>query len=506
MLLENNQVEQSVDAKVSETSKYRSIFKATSLFGGVQVYQILIGVIRSKFIAILLGPAGMGIQGLYQSTIDLVKSLTSFGLDQSAVRDISEANETGDLERISHTVAIVRRLVWLTGTLGLLLTLALSPILSTITFGNKDYTWGFALLSITLLINQLCSGQKVVLQGMRRLRDLAKASAIGSTVGLLASIPLYYWLGVKGIVPTMIIVSCTAMIISWYYSKRVVVNKNRITSLPAIKEGRSMIRMGIAMSISNILVMLFAFILRWFIRKQGGIEEVGLFTAGFVIINSYVGMVFTAMSTDYYPRLAAVNKDNNRCREVINQQGEIALLLLAPIIISCIILMPFLIRIVYSNDFLPAGDFLLIAVLGMMFKAGSWVISYSFLAKAESQLFIINEFITNVYSLVFNLIGYRIAGLQGLGASFLFTYFLYFIQVFFIAYKRYGFVLSSSFKNIFIIQLLLVVASLCVVKLIQSGWMYLPLSFLFVASSTFSYLELDKRLGLREIIKGFANK
>lgn len=491
--------------RTATTSSYRSIFKATSLFGGVQVYQILIGVIRSKFIAILLGPAGMGVQGLYQSTVDLVKSLTSFGLDQSAVRDISEANESGNLEQISHTVAIVRRLVWLTGTLGFLLTLVFSPLLSKMTFGNNDYTWGFALLSITLLINQLCAGQKVVLQGMRRLKDLAKASAIGSTIGLLASIPLYYWLGVKGIVPTMIIVSVTAMIISWYYSNRVVVNKKSINTLPALKEGRSMIKMGIAMSISNILVMFFAYILRWFIRKQGGIEEVGLFTAGFVIINSYVGMVFTAMSTDYYPRLAAVNKDNNRCREVINQQGEIALLLLAPIIISCIILMPILIRIVYSNDFLPAGDFLLIAVLGMMFKAGSWVISYSFLAKAESRLFIINEFVTNVYSLAFNLIGYRIGGLQGLGASFLFTYFVYFIQVYIIAHNRYSFVFSSSFKKILFVQLLIVVASFSVVRLIHGGWMYLPLSILFITSSTFSILELDKRLGLKAIVKRFLN-
>lgn len=55
-----------------ETRSYRNIFKATTLFGGVQVYQILISIIRSKFVAVLLGTAGMGIQGMFLSSISLV--------------------------------------------------------------------------------------------------------------------------------------------------------------------------------------------------------------------------------------------------------------------------------------------------------------------------------------------------------------------------------------------------------------------------------------------------
>ena len=105
------------------------------------MYQILIGIIKSKFIAVLLGPAGMGIQGLYQSTLDVIKSLTALGLEQSAVRDISEANGCKDAHRIGRTVATVRRLVWMTGTLGLVATLILSPLLSQWTFGNGDYTF-----------------------------------------------------------------------------------------------------------------------------------------------------------------------------------------------------------------------------------------------------------------------------------------------------------------------------------------------------------------------------
>lgn len=483
------------------TSSYRSIFKATSLFGGVQVYQILIGIIKSKFIAVLLGPAGMGIQGLYQSTLDVIKSLTALGLEQSAVRDISEANGSKDSLRIGKTVATVRRLVWITGTLGLVATLILSPLLSQWTFGNSDYTWGFVILSSTLLLNQLCAGQKVLLQGMRRLKDLAKASAIGSTIGLLVSIPLYYWIGVKGIVPTMVLTSVTALLLSWFYSRRVPIEKVTVTTKDAMRNGTSMLKMGIAMSFSSILVAVSAYVLRWYIRQQGGVDEVGLFSAGIMITNTYVGMVFTAMGTDYYPRLAAVNKDNERCKEVINQQGEIAMLIIAPIIVSCITFMPFIIRLIYSEEFLPVNNFIMFAVSGMVFKAASFVVAYIFLAKAESRLFVINETIGSIYTLALYLTGYYLGGLQGLGIGFVAGYFIYLLQVYFISRHRYGFHFTRTFSRIFGAQLLLVVSSLAIVLTIKTFWTYLFSGLVLLLCAVFSLRELEKRMHIKSLIK-----
>jgi PST family polysaccharide transporter len=342
---------------------------------------------------------------------------------------------------------------------------------------------------------------------MRRLKDLAKASAIGSTVGLLVSIPLYYWIGVKGIVPTMVLISLTAMFLSWFYSRRIPIQKVPLTNKQAIENGRSMMKMGIAMSISSILVTLFAYVLRWFIRSLGGVDEVGLFTAGFVIVNTYVGMVFTAMSTDYYPRLAAVNNDNSKCKEIINQQGEIAVLILAPIIISCIILMPFLIRLIYTEKFLPANDFITYAVTGTMFKAASWVISFCFLAKAESKLFIINETIANIYILLLNLMGYYVGGLTGLGISFAVGNFVYLIQVYLLSWKKYNFHFSSSFQKVYGVQILFVAISLILALLMQDTlWFYLPAAGVFCVCMIYSLKELNARMNLLQIVQNINKK
>ncbi len=457
---------------IEESGSYKSIFKATTLFGGVQVYQIIIGIIRSKFVAVLLGAAGLGIQGLYQSTIQFIQSITALGLSQSAVRDVSEANGSGDAERIGKTVYALRRLVWITGLIGTVLVIALSPLLSKVTFGNYDYTIPFILLSCILLLDQLASGQRVVLQGLRKLKELARASAVGVTVGLFFSIPLYYAFGIKGIVPTLILNSLSSLIIFWFFSRKIKLPAQRQTVKETLGLGKSMIRMGVAMSISGILTTAFAYIIRAFIMREGGAQSVGLFQAGFVIINTYVGMVFSAIGTDFYPRLAAVNDNNAECRKVISQQGEIATEILAPLLCICIVLMPVVLRVLYSDKFYDAGPFVLWCCPGMMFRLASWLIAYQFVAKAESRLFIIAEIVGGSIYTVFSLLGYHLGGLTGLGIAFTADYLVYLIIVYIIAYRRYGFSFNAGFTHSYILQFALVITSLVLIVSLPSPLKY----------------------------------
>ncbi len=482
-------------------SSYRSIFKATSLFGGVQLYQILIQIIKSKFVAVLLGPAGVGIVGLYQSGLQLIQQLSSMGLSQSAVRDVSEANGSNDLHRIAKTVTVVRKLVWVTGILGLILVACLSPLLSKISFGNYDYTIPFIILSVTLLLDQLSAGQKVVLQGLRRLKDLAKCSAFGVTFGLITSVPLYYWLGIEGIVPTLILNSLCSLLLSWFYSRKIKVEKVKITTKRTLEQGKLMLVMGVSMSISGILSTIVAYAIRGYIQAIGGVEQVGLYQAGFVIMTTYVGMVMNAIATDYYPRLAAINKDNQKCREAVSQQGEIGVMILAPMLTICLVFMPFVLKILYSDKFLAANEYISWACLGMMLRMASWVLAFIFVAKAESKLYIINELSANLYYLVFSLIGYKTLGLTGLGIAFALEYILYFIQCYLIARNRYNFSFSKNFIKCYGIQLLLIIACLIIV-LTLSGWQkYLIGSMIIVISCYLGIKGLNEKMDLFNAIK-----
>ena len=83
----------------------------------------------------------------------------------------------------------------------------------------------------------------------------------------------------------------------------------------------------------------------------------GYYAAGILIINAYVGMIFNAMATDYFPRLSAINKDNNAIQKVVNEQAEIAILLITPIITLFLLFKELIIQILYTPSFLVITGF-----------------------------------------------------------------------------------------------------------------------------------------------------
>lgn len=487
-------------SQLEQSSSYRSIFKATSLFGGLQAYQILINIIKTKLVAILLGPAGVGISGLYLSATDLVTQITGMGLSSSAVRNVSEAYGTGKVERFARVVTAFRRLVWLTGILGMIAVIVFSPVLSKTSFGNHEYIYGFIVISVTLLLTQLSNGQRVLLQGTRSLKYLAKATAIGLTIGLFVSIPLFYFFGTDGIVPNIVIGSFTTFLLTWFFARKIPVEKVSLSSREVIQEGRTMMTMGIAMSLTHVFASLISYALRGFIRSQGGVEDVGIFTAGYQLMNQYTGLVFTAMITDFYPRLSAVNTDNAKCRDMVNKQAEIGLLILGPMMAVCIIYISFIVRILFSEDFMAVNDYIIWCAVGILFKMASFAIGYILLAKAESKMFLITETISSAFTFVLNILGYWLFGLIGLGIASLLGFVFYMIMIYTIAHKRYAFTYSAPFVKLFCQEFIVILLCVACVYLLPTIFRYVFGSLLIILALYISVRELNNKMNLISLV------
>ena len=487
-------------------SSYRQIFKATSLFGGVQIINILIGIVRVKFVAVLLGTVGVGIMGLLNAPLNLIISITGLGIAFSAVRDVSEAHGTGDQKRIAIVIKTLRRWCWFDGLLGAVVTVSFAPLLSQWTFGNREYTWAFVWLSVTLLLQAISKGQIAILQGTRRLKDMAKAGVIGSALGLATSIPLYYWFGVKGIVPAMIVTAVTGLFLSWYFSRRVIIENIELTYKETFTSGLGMAKLGIFMTIAGFMASLSAYILNAFISNRGSVEQVGLYNAGWGVVGQYTGIIFTAMATDYFPRLSAIHADDDKVKELVRQQGETALLIMTPLLALLIITMPLVVRILYTPAFLPIVMFANLTVLGMQFKAVSWAMGYVYLAKGNGQLFMTIEVIFGIIILLLNLLFYYFFGLNGLGVSFILTYLLGMIVSYSVLKWKYRF----SFPNKFYVRLLItygfIIVSFLTVFIPGTVYRYIAGIIVLGLATLFSLLKLNELMDLRSYISSKLKK
>jgi O-antigen/teichoic acid export membrane protein len=263
-------------------------------------------------------------------------------------------------------------------------------------------------------------------------------------------------------------------------------------------EGKEMLSMGFMISLSGIITIGFSYLVRIFISNCGSIIDVGFYNAGFAIVNTYVGMIFTAMATDYYPKLAGVAHNVDKMNQTINQQAEIAILILSPIILVFIIFIKWVIFLLYSEAFFPVNQMILFAAVGMLFKALSWAISFLFLAKSASKLFFWNELISNFYMLGLNLAGYYWFGLSGLGVSFLVTYVVYAIQVYLVSKSIFEFKIDRELVKIFFVNLVLTIICLLTSLLITPNYViYLIGTILIIASAIYNLYKLDRRLELR---------
>jgi O-antigen/teichoic acid export membrane protein len=467
----------------------------------VQVFTILIGIVRVKFVAVLLGAAGVGIIGLLNAPIDLIVAITGLGISFSAVRDISEVNDGTNSSRLSGIIITLRRWSWFTGLLGAVVTIMLAPLLSQWSFGNREYTWSFIWLSVTLLLLAVSKGQSAVLQGTRRLKDMAKATVLGSFLGLITSIPLYYWIGIKGIVPAMLISAVTTLLLSWYFARRVEIEKVKLSSRETYRSGLNMAKLGISMTIAGFLAAFSRFILNAFISHQGGIDQVGLYNAGWGVVGQYTAIVFAAMATDYFPRLSAIHQDNIKVKEFVGQQIETAILILTPLLSLLIVMMPIVVRILYTAEFSPMIMFAYLTILGIQFKTLSWAVGYIYLAKGNGRLFLVLEIISGVLALGLNLLCYYLFGLNGLGISFIVSYVAATVISFLVLKLTYQISFPIKLFGKLFAAYLFVLLSFATVFFQDIFIRYITGIVALLAATLFSLYKLNELMDIREIIR-----
>src|ERR1043165_1637887 len=321
-------------------SSYRQIFKSTALIGATQAANIVIGILRTKALAILLGPVGMGLAGTYLTVAGFVGGVAGLGLGNSGVRQIAEASSSGDESKIARTIFTLRRASLISGVLGMIVVLIFCVPLSHVTFGNGSHAGALALMSITVLFGGISAGQLALLQGLRRLGDLAKSQVAGAFFGAIGSIILVYLLREKGVAPFLVANAALVIVFSYWYSRKVNVKEVRMSLREAFSESKGLLSLGVAFVLQNLLLGLGAYLSRVLIISHLGIEAVGLYTATWTLSSYYVNIVLKAMGTDFYPRLTAAANDHGKMNRLVNEQIEMGLLIAVPGVLGVMALSP----------------------------------------------------------------------------------------------------------------------------------------------------------------------
>jgi O-antigen/teichoic acid export membrane protein len=436
------------DNEEKPKDSYGQILKSSGLIGSSQLINIGFRIVRTKAMALLLGPSGVGLLSLYSSISDMATLLAGMGLNSSGVRQIAEAVATGDTRRVARTVTTLRRVALLVGTIGGLSLVALCMPVSRATFGNDQHATQVILLSLAVFLTAVAGAQTALVQGMRRIADLARLSVSGALFGTILSVTIVYLFRQRGLVPSLVCVAAMGIATSWWYARKVKVERITMTWSEVTHEASELLKLGLAMMGGAAANLLAAYAVRIIIRQDVGIAAVGYYQAAWVLGGIYVDFILQAMGVDFYPRLTAVADDNPECNRLVNEQTEVGLLLAGPGLLATLTFAPWVISLLYTAQFQPAVEIFRWICLGMMLRVVTWPMGFIQLAKGRRHIFLGLQFVASVLQVGLVWFGLKIFGLIGAGIAFFVFFLSHFAIVRWVAGRVSGFCWSTANRRL----------------------------------------------------------
>ena len=449
-------------AKAPETSRsYGQILKSSALIGGSQVANIAIGIVRTKAMAMLLGPAGFGLFGLYGSIANLTQSIASMGINSSGVRQIAEAVGTGNEMQIAQTTAVLRRTSTILGLVGATLLLVFSRQVSRLTFGNTDRTAAVCLLSIAVFFSLVSAGQGALIQGVRRIADLAKMNSLGAFFGACLSIPLVYFFRERGVVPSLVSVAAMTVVTSWWYSRKIAVQRVVVNLSMFRRETWALLKLGSVFMASGFLTMGVSYFVRITVLHSISFEATGLYQSAWNLGGFYVGIILQAMGADFYPRLTASINNNTECNRLVNEQTLVGLLLAGPGVIATLTFAPLVIALLYTAKFGAAVGILRWICLGATLQVITWPMGFIIVAKGKPGVFFYAELAWTTVAIGLAWACVKSFGLNGAGIAFFGSYVFHVFLIYPIVRYLSGFRWSTQNRRTGVFFLALITVVFC---------------------------------------------
>lgn len=427
----------------------RSLVRSMAIIGSAQMVNIAISIIRMKLLAVLLGPAGVGLLGIFSNLQQSASMVAGLGTGLSGVRQIAAAKED------STELALVQRvLLWgnfIQGIIAAIIVWVFRDVLAIWLLGDNTWSFQIGLIGISVFLMLVAASQSALLQGLRRIGDLGWITVTGAIIGTISGLVAVWIQGLDGLVWFVVVQPFSSVLVAFYFTRRLPAHSNVSTSArPIWNIWYKMASLGIVFMFGGLASILTLLLVRSGIAQTLGLEAAGQFSAAWGITVQYLGFLLGAMAADYYPRLTELIKDQTKAHALINDQTQLGLAIGGPILLAMIGLAPWIISILYSKAFYETIELVQWQAVGNILKLASWPLGFAFVAASHSRMFLFIELFWNVLYLAIIWFGLAVFGLAITGFGFAISYLLYFA----LSYKIISRLMSFKFQRLSIILIL----------------------------------------------------
>lgn len=413
----------------NENQSKKQILKSSSIIGGASFVTILIGLVKFKALALLLGPTGIGLIGMLTTIMATGATFFGMGLSISGVRELALNSE--NFEKLN----LIRKALFsaniFLGLLAVIVIFSLRSVISEWFFQSADYQFAISIIGVGIFFSLISGSQTTLLQGLRKVTELAKVKVIGALTSTLIGLLIIWQFGEAGLPFIIIILPLASFFVALFYSRKLPRASISKISLKQLKmQWQGMFTIGFTFMLTGLMGLCCQLIVRYIINQELNFESLGYFQAAWTISMTYISLVLGAMAADYYPRLTQQADNKNEANRLVNEQTEIAIVFSAPILIVMLAFAPLIINLLYSSEFNNSIEILRWQVFGDVLKVFSWPLSWLIIAKGRSKLFFCIELVWNSSYILLVFIGINSLGIEIVGYAFAFSYLIYLILVY----------------------------------------------------------------------------
>lgn len=481
---------------MQEKTFHRVILKSTGIFGIAHLVKIVAKIVTNKIAAIYLGAIGIGIIGIVENLLSILFGLINFGLSSSSVREIALLSNDDISSKLKEARMIKVIYYWslLSGILGFLIfTLTSYSFFQNTYPKDSSYFW-FLTLGLYFVFFALFSSRMAILQAKREIKKMVRIQIYSSISHLIIAVTCYYFFGVDGIAMVLLFATFFSFLFVYFGTKHIKTATESITIKQAFSEGLPMVKIGLILSAGAIINQVAFYVIRLFLKDFMSLESLGIFQVSYTILIGYLGIIFIVMSNDFYPQLCNLENDKTTFEKYINEQTQLALYLVVPLVLLMYLIAPQLITLLYSTSFLEVLLILKVALAGLILKTIAWPIGFISLVKGNKKLFFKQNLLSDLINVILSIILTKYFGLKGLGFAFSLMFLASFIYNYYTVSKNYQFQYSKETKSTMLISISFGIIALSSFYWFDFSYKNFIILILFLLAVLFSFYNLKKQV------------
>lgn len=398
------------------------VFSITAISTSVKILTAFVSI---KIIASILGPSGIALIGQLNNFTTIIMAIASAGINQGVTKYISEyKTDEGEVKKYIRTSFQITFLFSIAS--GILL-LIFSEYLSQTIFKSSEFAYVFVLFGCVIVLYALNNLMLSIVNGYKEYKKYVKINIINSLVGLVFTVTLVYFWELKGALISFISYQSVMFFVTfWMLRKKIWIQFLKFSWNFDIIIYRKYLQYTLMAITTAVTVPVSQLYIRSYVIQNISMTDAGYWESMNKLSAMYLMIITSSLSVYFLPKLAEIKTDT-AIRKEIFKAYKIILPFLAGALGIIYVFKFIIIRILFSEEFLPMSDLFKYQLIGDFLKISSLLLAFLMIAKSMTVRFITTEILTSASFVLLSLYFVKGNGVVGITQAYMLNYGMYLI-------------------------------------------------------------------------------